>query len=77
MSIHRKHHAKVETEDDPHSPTFYGINKVILQGADLYHKEKNNKETIEKYKIDFTVVNGENASDDGKGITKEIVDDFF
>ncbi len=35
------------------------------------------KETIEKYKIDFTVVNGENASDDGKGITKEITDDFF
>ena len=49
VAIHRKHHAKVETEDDPHSPTFYGINKVILQGADLYHKEKNNKETIEKY----------------------------
>ena len=49
VAIHRRHHAKVETEDDPHSPTFYGINKVILQGADLYHKEKNNKETIEKY----------------------------
>ena len=49
VAIHRKHHAKVETEDDPHSPTFYGIKKVILQGADLYHKEKNNKETIEKY----------------------------
>ena len=49
VAIHRKHHAKVETEDDPHSPTFYGINKVLFQGADLYHMEKNNKETIEKY----------------------------
>ena len=49
VAIHRKHHAKVETADDPHSPAFYGIKKVILQGADLYHKEKNNKETIEKY----------------------------
>jgi stearoyl-CoA desaturase (delta-9 desaturase) len=49
VAIHRKHHAKVETSDDPHSPAIYGINKVILQGADLYHKEKNNKETIEKY----------------------------
>ena len=49
VAIHRKHHAKVETSDDPHSPAVYGINKVILQGADLYHKEKNNKETIEKY----------------------------
>ena len=49
VAIHRKHHAKVETSDDPHSPAIYGISKVILQGADLYHKEKNNKETIEKY----------------------------
>ena len=49
VAIHRKHHAKVETSDDPHSPAVYGISKVILQGADLYHKEKNNKETIEKY----------------------------
>ncbi len=49
VAIHRKHHAKVETADDPHSPAFYGIKKVILQGADLYHKEKNNKETINKY----------------------------
>ncbi len=49
VAIHRKHHAKVETPDDPHSPAVYGIAKVILQGADLYHKEKNNKETIEKY----------------------------
>ena len=49
VAIHRKHHAKVETSDDPHSPAVYGINKVIFQGADLYHKEKNNKETIEKY----------------------------
>ena len=49
VAIHRKHHAKVETSDDPHSPAVYGISKVILQGADLYHQEKNNKETIEKY----------------------------
>tara|TARA_B100000900_G_scaffold30378_1_gene23072 strand:+ start:85 stop:1044 length:960 start_codon:yes stop_codon:yes gene_type:complete len=49
VAIHRKHHAKVETVDDPHSPAFYGIKKVILQGADLYHREKNNKETIQKY----------------------------
>ena len=49
VAIHRKHHAKVETEDDPHSPAFYGIKKVLFQGADLYHKEKNNKQTIDKY----------------------------
>ena len=35
------------------------------------------KETINLYKIDFTIINGENAADDGKGITKEIAEDFF
>jgi len=49
VAIHRKHHAKVETIEDPHSPAFYGISTVFLQGADLYHEEKNNKETIDKY----------------------------
>ena len=32
---------------------------------------------IKKYKINFVIVNGENASDDGKGITKEITEAFF
>ena len=32
---------------------------------------------IENYKIDFVIVNGENASDDGKGITQEIAEEFF
>ena len=49
VAIHRKHHAKVETIDDPHSPAFYGIKNVLLRGADLYHDEKNNAETISKY----------------------------
>lgn len=49
VAIHRKHHAKVETIEDPHSPAFYGISTVLLKGADLYHEEKNNKETIDKY----------------------------
>ncbi len=49
VAIHRKHHAKVETPDDPHSPAHYGIGQVLLRGADLYHEEKGNNETIEKY----------------------------
>ena len=49
VAIHRKHHAKVETIDDPHSPAVFGIKNVLFRGADLYHDEKNNKETIEKY----------------------------
>ena len=48
-SIHRKHHAKCETADDPHSPQILGIKKVLLEGAELYRKEAQNPETLEKY----------------------------
>lgn len=48
-AIHRKHHAKVETENDPHSPQVVGLKKVLLEGAELYRKEKNNKATLEQY----------------------------
>ena len=34
-------------------------------------------ELIKNNKIDFVIVNGENASDDGRGITKEITEEFF
>ncbi len=49
VSIHRKHHAKVETPDDPHSPQQVGINKVLWQGVELYCQEAKNKKTLEKY----------------------------
>src|SRR5580704_5584671 len=48
-AIHRKHHAKVETPEDPHSPQVEGIWKVLFQGAELYRKESRNKETMERY----------------------------
>lgn len=48
-AIHRKHHAKCETAEDPHSPIILGIKKVLLEGAELYRKEANNPETLEKY----------------------------
>jgi stearoyl-CoA desaturase (delta-9 desaturase) len=48
-AVHRKHHAKCETEEDPHSPVTRGIKKVLLEGAELYRTETKNKETIEKY----------------------------
>jgi stearoyl-CoA desaturase (Delta-9 desaturase) len=48
-AIHRKHHAKVETVDDPHSPQIYGINRVLWAGVFLYVKESHNKETLERY----------------------------
>ena len=38
VSVHRKHHATTEREDDPHSPHIHGINKVLLEGAELYRE---------------------------------------
>ncbi|MDR4517987.1 MAG: fatty acid desaturase [Nitrosomonas sp.] len=48
-AVHRKHHAKCETPDDPHSPIVYGIKKVLSEGAELYRIETKNKETLERY----------------------------
>lgn len=49
VAIHRKHHAKCETEEDPHSPQVVGIRKVFWQGAELYREEAKNDETMTKY----------------------------
>jgi stearoyl-CoA desaturase (delta-9 desaturase) len=49
VAIHRKHHAFVETADDPHSPQTRGIGTVLLQGTELYRAEAKNLETLEKY----------------------------
>ncbi len=48
VSIHRKHHAKCETEEDPHSPQIKGIKKVFFEGAELY-KEAKSADTMERY----------------------------
>jgi stearoyl-CoA desaturase (delta-9 desaturase) len=48
-SIHRKHHAKCETVDDPHSPVILGIGTVLSRGAELYKSEAANQETLEKF----------------------------
>ena len=39
--------------------------------------KKNLSKIIKENKINFTIINGENAADDGKGITKEIAEEFF
>ena len=49
VAIHRKHHAKVESPEDPHSPQQYGIFKVLLEGAELYQAEAANPDTLLKY----------------------------
>jgi stearoyl-CoA desaturase (delta-9 desaturase) len=56
VAIHRKHHAKCETEEDPHSPQTRGIKTVLLTGAELYRAESKVGETLSKY--------GHNTPDD-------------
>src|SRR5574343_469366 len=56
VAIHRKHHAKCETVEDPHSPVTRGIETVLLKGAELYRAEAKVQETISKY--------GHNTPDD-------------
>jgi stearoyl-CoA desaturase (delta-9 desaturase) len=56
VAVHRKHHAKCETENDPHSPQVLGIDKVLWQGAELYRAEADKQETLDAY--------GHNTPDD-------------
>ena len=48
VAIHRKHHAKCETIEDPHSPKNWGLKTMLLRGAEVYRTGKT-AETIEKY----------------------------
>ena len=48
-AIHRKHHAKCEQADDPHSPHVHGIKTVLFTGAELYRQESKNLDTLARY----------------------------
>jgi stearoyl-CoA desaturase (delta-9 desaturase) len=48
-SIHRKHHAKCEQAEDPHSPHVHGIKTVLFQGYELYRAEAANTETLARF----------------------------
>lgn len=56
VAIHRKHHAKCETADDPHSPVAHGLKTVLLTGSELYRAEAKVSQTLSKY--------GHNTPDD-------------
>ena len=49
VAIHRKHHAKCETAEDPHSPQTRGLKTVLWSGAELYMAEAQNSETLTRY----------------------------
>ena len=49
VAVHRKHHAFVETKDDPHSPKIHGINKVLWQGTELYREATKDPTVVANY----------------------------
>jgi stearoyl-CoA desaturase (delta-9 desaturase) len=49
VAVHRCHHAHVDTAEDPHSPIFYGIWRVVLRGTSLYHHAAHNENLVEQY----------------------------
>jgi stearoyl-CoA desaturase (delta-9 desaturase) len=49
VAVHRKHHARCETPDDPHSPVVFGLKKVLLEGAELYQAAARDPKVTEKY----------------------------
>ncbi len=49
VAVHRKHHAKCETPDDPHSPQVLGLAKVLWQGAELYEAASKKREILDQY----------------------------
>ncbi len=48
-AVHRKHHARAETDEDPHSPQVHGIASVLFLGVKHYVREKKNPETLERF----------------------------
>ncbi len=49
VAVHRKHHARCETPEDPHSPQVRGISAVLFGGLGLYRAECRNAETVERF----------------------------
>ena len=49
VAVHRKHHAFVESEEDPHSPKIHGIGKLLLEGTELYRAGAREPGTVARY----------------------------
>jgi stearoyl-CoA desaturase (delta-9 desaturase) len=49
VAVHRRHHAKCETPEDPHSPQVLGLKKVLTEGAELYTAAAQDRAAVERY----------------------------
>ncbi len=49
VAVHRRHHARCETAEDPHSPQVLGLRKVLLEGSELYRGAAADRALVERY----------------------------
>jgi stearoyl-CoA desaturase (Delta-9 desaturase) len=53
VAVHRRHHAALDTELDPHSPAVRGFWRVQLTNAAMYRRVARDGVTVEKYAKDL------------------------
>jgi stearoyl-CoA desaturase (delta-9 desaturase) len=51
VAVHRKHHSKTDTVEDPHSPIIHGLWTVLTKGVLLYRKAARDAEVIKTYGV--------------------------
>ena len=51
VAIHRKHHARCETDGDPHSPVVHGIGRILWHGVALYQDACKDRAMVARYGI--------------------------
>lgn len=49
VGVHRRHHARCETPEDPHSPQVLGLSKVLWEGAELYREAADDHDLVRRY----------------------------
>lgn len=49
VAVHRKHHARCETEEDPHSPRVFGLKAILLEGAEYYQRAAADADTVRRW----------------------------
>jgi stearoyl-CoA desaturase (delta-9 desaturase) len=49
VGVHRRHHARCETAEDPHSPQVLGLRKVLWEGAELYREAASKADLVRRY----------------------------
>jgi stearoyl-CoA desaturase (delta-9 desaturase) len=49
VGVHRRHHARCETPEDPHSPQVLGLEKVLWEGAELYREATKRDDLVDRY----------------------------